>query len=511
MKLTNLVKNAAVGETATLCKLLLQFAVRTVFIRQLSVEYLGANDLFATIVSILSIGRMGVGSAMKYAMYRPFAGGDQRGVKAVANLYQKTYEIIGGVLMVIGLMVYPILLLARPGDMGLPQIGTAYLFLLLDMGAYYLFDSRRAVLIANQTEYLYTTGETVAVLLQSVLQIFVLLRLHSFTLYFVAKLTGSLCLGLWSWTMTQRKHPFLRRREKIPLAPAMKEEIKLNVKANILNTIGETMTDNVDYVLMFFVGGLSKVGLLTNYNVIINSVSQLLWPLFQSALGTVGHLDATAEKAEMKKHFQTYQMMAFWLFGAGGICLLFLMNPFVSLWAGEEYLVSFWTVLVMVLVFFSRGMRCVVDVFRDGMGLFWHNRYRMIVESTINVLLSVILVNELGIIGLFLGTLLSDLLVTFWLNPYNLYKYGFGEKVGGYFLRYGRYFVVLSVAGLLTGFLCAQTQSLPVLAGFAAKTGICVTIPNLLFFIFFRKTPEFCFLCKYIKNIFVGNRHPQEK
>ena len=63
------------------------FVVKTILIKQLGAEYLGLNNLFSSILQVLSLSELGVGTAMVYSMYKPMAENDKPTLCALLNLY----------------------------------------------------------------------------------------------------------------------------------------------------------------------------------------------------------------------------------------------------------------------------------------------------------------------------------------------------------------------------------------------------------------------------------------
>ena len=72
----NTKRNVFFGVVGQIIILLLPFVVRTVFIKTLGKDYLGFSSLFASILSVLSLAELGVGSAMVYFMYKSLANDD---------------------------------------------------------------------------------------------------------------------------------------------------------------------------------------------------------------------------------------------------------------------------------------------------------------------------------------------------------------------------------------------------------------------------------------------------
>ena len=70
-RLTNTIRNAAVGFGAQLIIILLNFINRTFFIQFLGAEYLGLSGLFSNILSMLSLAELGIGVAISFSLYKP--------------------------------------------------------------------------------------------------------------------------------------------------------------------------------------------------------------------------------------------------------------------------------------------------------------------------------------------------------------------------------------------------------------------------------------------------------
>ena len=69
----NAIRNFFWGIINRVITLLLPFIARTIIINSLGAEYLGLNNLFTSILNVLSLAELGVGTALVYAMYKPIA------------------------------------------------------------------------------------------------------------------------------------------------------------------------------------------------------------------------------------------------------------------------------------------------------------------------------------------------------------------------------------------------------------------------------------------------------
>ena len=114
-------------------QIVVPFIMRTTMIYYLGVQYLGLNSLFASVLSVLSLAELGVGSAMVFSMYRPIVEDDQKTICALMRLYKIYYRIIGFIIAVIGLAITPFIPRLIHSD--LPQGLNIYVLYLLHLTA----------------------------------------------------------------------------------------------------------------------------------------------------------------------------------------------------------------------------------------------------------------------------------------------------------------------------------------------------------------------------------------
>ena len=184
-----------------------------------------------------------------------------------------------------------------------------------------------------------------------------------------------------------------------------------------------------------------------------------------------------------------------------GAPVIFCINPFISLWLGKDYLKDYlldtFTVIIIIINFYTAGVQYPSTTYREVAGLFAVGRYRPLIAAILNLLISIVLANHLGIAGIILGTIISRICVYFWYDPYIIHKTMFGCKLRHYFFTYFKYFSATAIAGVLCCLLCQLLPLDSAFLHFAFSLIICASIPNILFFLLFRKCPEFQILKSY--------------
>ena len=105
----NTARNMTFGMMEKLFSLLFSFVSRTVLIYYLGIDFVGLNSLFGSVLSVLSLAELGIGSALVYFMYQSIANDNTQEINALLKIYKKCYFFIGLSVLVVGVIILPII------------------------------------------------------------------------------------------------------------------------------------------------------------------------------------------------------------------------------------------------------------------------------------------------------------------------------------------------------------------------------------------------------------------
>lgn len=494
------VQNTTTAIIAKMIALLTGFITRVVFTHCLSQTYVGINGLFWDILNVFSLSEFGVGTAITYALYEPVAKGDVEKQKSLMQLYRKIYHIMGGFVLAAGLAVIPFMDFLVKGYESVDHLIAIYLLYLANSVFSYLLIYKKSMLDAHQLSYLGEISMTVSILVQDALQITVLLTTQNFYLFLCMMLLATIGNNIWISYKADRLYPFLKDKDIKPIPKEERSGIYQNIRAMLMHKVGDVLVNNTDNLILSAMVGLISVGCYSNYYLIIASVHSIMTRMFQGLTASVGNLGVTQGKERIRKVFASSFFVGQWMYGFAAICLYELINLFVEFSFGAEYVFPENVVFVLCLNFFILGMRQAALVFRDSLGLFWFDRYKSIANALLNIVFSIVLAKECGAFGVFLGTLFSTLLTSFWVEPLVLYRHSLKVSVVHYFAKYALYTGIVLAAGVLTHVLCRQMEG-SMSAVFVKRMCICVAVPNVIFLVCYVRTKEFRFLWEKIMSV----------
>lgn len=484
------IRNATVAMVAKVMAILLGYLTRVVFTRLFTADYVSVNGLLTNVLSALNMTELGVSTAMVYAMYGPAARGDREKQKSLMRLYSRLYKIITLVVLLIGAVMYPILLLLIRQQPRVEDLGLIYaLFVSYSVSSYFLA-YKGMIFLVMQENYINDLLESGFLVLQNVIQIGVLFATRNYILfllvYVACILLRNICTSVWAG----RKYPFLLEKNVEPMEETERKEIYRNVRAMLMHKIGLVGINNTDNLILTGIVGFLAVGRYSNYYLIIGSIRQIIDKTVQGIVGSVGNLGVEAEKPHVKKIFRVTFFSVSWIYGFAAICLYQLLDPFVALSFGRQYVFTGAVTAVLCLNLYLNGVRQAVLIFRDALGLFWYDRYKTIAESLVNLVVSILLAYKLGTVGVFLGTTVSIVSVSIWIEPLVLYKRYFNESMAPYFAAFFKQMTAILLAGGATWLLCGQIPG-EGLSGLLLRGVVCLVIPNLVLLLVFCRTWEF--------------------
>lgn len=496
----NSVKNMNFMFISYIIIVLLQFVNRTIFIKTLTNTYLGLDGLFSNVLSFLSLTELGVGSAFSYALYKPIANEDTELIKSLMRLYQKVYRIIGCAILILGCGVTPFLqYLIQDMPKDVPYIHFYYLLYVMNSGVSYFYTYKRSLIICNQKEYISTTTTTISKIILTLLQTLILVVLHSYAMYLFATIIVTIGENLVISIIANRLYPYLTENSVSALPKKVAADIKKKVSAMMFHKIGGAVVFSTDNLIISKFVGVFSVGIYSNYSLVVKAIDQSVKKILSSITASVGNLVISDDNKHVEQVLYRVLFFCFWVRGFCAISLLCLFQPFIFLWIGENYLLSFITVLIIAIDFYINGMRSAVLVFREASGIFQYDRYKPLIESGLNIILSIPLAIHYGVAGVLLGTIGSTLLVPFWLEAYVLFKYYFKKGIGEYMMKQVIYGAVTFLTGAGCYSLCELVSGTGILA-FIVRSFICAILCNVVFIIFFCRTDEYKYFVEYLKN-----------
>ena len=239
----------------------------------------------------------------------------------------------------------------------------------------------------------------------------------------------------------------------------------------------------------------------------ISAIESIIYQCFNAISASVGNLNATAEVEHQKEVFYKIFFINYWIIAFSTIAFAVLLQPFVTLWLGDDFLMPVLCVIFIVLNFYIKGMRNSASIFDNSYGLMSYNKFVPIPECIINIVASIALGYLVGPAGIFIGTTVSTVFTSLWREPYVLFKYGFHSSQRKYWFKYFEYFLLTIVMYVVTAGTAHMIPLSSIFLTVIVRIILVVIIPNLMIAVLFHRTEEY----QYFKGLVIGLIHKKKK
>lgn len=482
----NTIRNIYFGLFEKLILVLGPFIVRTVFIYTIGSEYLGLNSLFSSILTILNVSELGIGTALVYSMYQAIAKDDFQGLDALLLYYRRVYRIIGTVILVAGLCLIPILPYTIKGEIPADiNLTTLYLVFLTDtVSSYFLFSHYGSLFAAFQRNDIPNKVNIIVSIIKFSVQTAILILVKNYYFFVISLPFFTIIRNLAVGLSARKLYPNLRPTGCI--TEHQRNEVKSKLSGIVIDKITGTFRNTLDSVFISVFLGLTFVAIYNNHLFIMSAVTEVLLVLIRSSLAGVGNSIATETVEKNYFDMKRINFIYMYLSGICTVCLFCLYTPFMFLWAGKAMTLPLSSITLFCIYFYILKMGDVRYTYVQATGLWREIRVYAIAEMLVNLSLNYYLGKKYGLNGIIAATIISLFTINFCLRSRVLFRFYFPhEHLFKFYTSHFFYAIVTALACLITYEIC---NLLPITwPAFILRLFICAVVPNALFFFIYRK------------------------
>lgn len=487
----NASRNIVFGFILKIYQTLLPFLMRTALIYWMGVEYTGLNSLFTSILQVLNLAELGVGSAMVFSMYRPIVEDDTNKICELLNLYRLYYRIIGLVIAAVGVALTPFV--PRLIKSGVPADLNIYTLYLLNLAAtvltYWLYAYKSSILMAHQRNDIISKVTIFTQTIQYALQFTVLYFFRNYYIYLIVLLGSHLLNNIITARLASKIYPDYKPIGKLP-----KEETKaINKRVKDLFTakIGTVIVNSADTIVISAFLGLSILAIYQNYFFIISAIIGFVTIIFNSCTAGIGNSLIVESKEKNYRDLETFTLLIVWISGFCACCLLNLFQPFMVIWVGKDLMLAFPAVICLCVYYFVYEINQLLNTYKDAGGIWHKDRFRPLVTALTNFGLNLIMVQFWGIYGVILSTVISMILVGMPWIIHNIFSTMFENHQGKLYVKKLALYTVVTAIIAFISYVCCNFIDFGKWSTFFIRFAVCIILPNTLYFVFFGRTEEF--------------------
>lgn len=409
------------------------------FIEFLGTDKNGLYNLYSQIMAYVTIVDGGLTSAVLYRMYAPIATQDYQKLGRLLKGSRRIFYVIGALIFSVGIIVsffLPALVKNNAFEFSYLQ-GTFFIYLIGGTIPYFCIVSK-TVLEGYQEKYISNTVTQSVSIIKGILEILVLLwgaDLYTIiVLYTASNLISSVIISI----ISKKRYSYIPMKTCEP-----SYEILSDVRDLMIHKIGTLVASNVDMLVISAMKGLLYVTIYSSYYYIIKNLTDILGKISYSMTAGIGDL---LQHGKEKAHAFFMEFNAFSFFLSIIVCvpLQIVMNPFVDIWLGGKIETTFLLALAFTLNTFYYIIRMPFRTFVTSAGLFKETRMLPVMETIINLTLSLLLIQWIGVAGVLIATFIAYMCSDYFIRPVIVYNKMF-ERSSRMFYMKNLFFIVLTI------------------------------------------------------------------
>lgn len=371
--------------------------------------YNGVTASATQFLGMLNVLTLGITGATRVALYKPLAEDD---VLTVSRLMKASKQYLRKISMCVVVyiallcIVYPFV---SKNDLTWAQNAALILIVGISSLANYLFGVNNTILLqASQSNYVTNIADTIKIIINTICTALLIgvgcsiyiVKLGSSLIYFIVPLVISIYI--------HRKFSLTNECEPLETEGKSRKAVAAHSIANIIH-------DNVDLVTLTFFVDAKVISVYTVYNTIVSKIKMLLRVFTSGMEAAFGDMWVKREYDTLAKSFKTYEYMMFTLTTVIFSCVGILLLPFVRVYTSGVNDINYILPTFAALITIAEGIYCIRQPYMTlvyATGSYEQTKKVAVVEAAINFILSIVLVNIMGISGVIIATIVANLFCT---------------------------------------------------------------------------------------------------
>ena len=241
--------------------------------------------------------------------------------------------------------------------------------------------------------------------------------------------------------------------------------------------------------------GLGSVAIYSTYHYIINMLKKITSKLSGSMTAIVGNI-LVKDKERMHEVYKEFNGMLFFVAIAICVPLILSINGFIDIFYEGRIEKSLLIAISSSLILFMYIIKQNTILFVSAGGLYKETKHCAMVDTCVNLVLSLTLVHIIGMSGVLFATAISVFIAEYILKTIVVHKHIFNISASGYFINNIKFFIIF-VLDLIGGFYIVNKFTIAHLSTWFILYIIFTLVNAIVIFIVFKIFRE----TKFIKRI----------
>lgn len=437
------IRNSVVAVSLQVISLLIGFWSRRIFLNHLGTEVLGLNTTATSLLQFLNLAEMGIGSAIAVTLYKPIFDDDKNSIKEIVALQGWMYKIIALIVMggsAIMMCFFPMIFSKTPLPLWYAYASFGVLLYSSLLG--YFFNYKQILLDAHQQNYKIQLTVKLTSIFKLLVQALAVKCLdNGYVCWLIIEVVFATFTTILLSLTVNKSYPYIRDKIESPAKLKCKYPVVVTkVKQLFIHKIAGFASNQLTPVIIYAFASLTLVAKYGNYLILTSNLNYVLAACFLGITSSIGNMLSEHNDGLTLKVFRELFSIRQFVNFVSCICLWFLVDPFIRLWIGDEYILDRTTLLLIIIIFYIYNSRTVVDTFLNAYGLF-QDIWSPVTETVLGVISSILLGRTYGLNGILTGMIVSQFLIAKVWKPIFLFSQGIQKPLSIYLIINAKHFI----------------------------------------------------------------------
>lgn len=404
MRRTNIYKSAFIGLLEELVAIISGFILPRMILTYFGSDYNGIIASVTQFIGCIALLKSGIGMATKAALYEPLYYNEKETVSGIMSATMKflrrvSYIFVAGI--IVFACIYPFCI-----KEDFSWEFTASLVLIISLGTffqYYFGLGNQLLLEADQKYYIVSIITIINTLLNTIISVICMkagMSIHGM----------KLCSSIVYCTTPIFLNYYVNKKYKLN-RKATPDWNRISKRWDAFGMqIANFVNSNTDIVVASLFLNMREVSVYTVYYLVINGIKKVIVRISSGVEAALGNLKAERDAKKLKNNFLFFEFVLNFICSFVFSCLIILIVPFVSVYTKGITDVNYSRYVFSIVACFAELFYCLRLAYTfmvQAMGAFSETKRFFYIEAVINIVISVILVNFVGLVGIVIGTLLA--------------------------------------------------------------------------------------------------------
>lgn len=412
----------------------LGFIKISLFINTYGSELNGFVQLASQIFAYLGLAEMGFGSAVTYKLYKPFLKKDYDSINNIFSEASNIFKKVG--IFILGLsFLFSIVIPFLVGNLEYGNLYVSALFLMYAIDTtilYFTCYSHKLLLIADQKKYKINLIDNIKNIILRFTEVLLIIKGFDFLLILTLSVIFNIFSSFIIIKLAKKYYPWLKKQKQY-----ISEVINVT-KDIIFIKLSKLVFTKTDMIIISFTAGLISTSIYASYNYIYSYLITIIGFWLFSVSDIFGNIfaDSKINIKDRINRFNEYMDISIIIILIVSTMFVSTVNPFITIWISDAYNMGFLFAIIFSFILFNELIFTMVRIARTANGSFKETKVIAAIQAFLNIGLSFLLSIKLGLIGIILATLITQIVICLPFETRKIYQIVFKNNGGDFYKKY---------------------------------------------------------------------------